>query len=1140
MRINLRHTNLFKIIIKILKEVKMQDITNNSNLNIPEITQPKNFLGKWSTFFIERYKITYLILLIIIILGVHSYVNLPRELQPEIILPYAQILVPYSGATPEEIETLITNKIENNINDIENLKGISSFSAVGYSMILLEFEQGTDMDKGISDVREKINSLQNQLPDDSDDPTVYKVKSNSFPIMIVNLSGDFSQSELKYYAKKIKQRLESEKNIAEAIIIGGLEREIKINVNPEKLAIYGISPTRLKQTIQAANINWPGGIAEFDNKNFNIRTVGELKTAKQIAEIIIGFNGSNPLRVKDIADVKKAYKDIKSYSRMSVNLGEKNPYMKESVALSIKKKDNADILKTSATIMKILDEGRGDLYPKTTNIKISGNTAKYIEEQLGAVTENAISGLLLVLIVLFLFIGLREAGIVSIVIPLSILMSLFFLDKLNMTLNTITLFSLVLAVGMLVDNGIVIMENVDRLRNLGLDARTAAETGANQIAPAVMASTLTTLAAFFPIALTQGVMGAFIKPIPITVMIALISSLFLAITLTPALCSRLLRGKQIITDNKEKTSDKKWSSTLKKIFSIIFIVILSLQAFKGEDGYGFLSVIFATIFGAFMFIKIYITKKSDSEHPFINKYASFLNAIISKRLRRWAFTGILIIAFILSLSLIPLGLLNIEMFSGQDVERIYVDINTPDGSTIEQTTNIVSQIEKILFDIKEIDAFVSNIGITGASNFDSFNMSSSSGTPNIARIIIDLKDAKELNIPSTDVAKNIRKKVTNISGAEIQIYELQAGPPSDSPISIGIIGDNLEKMELIALQFQNILKSIEGTRDITTSIEKGSPELEINIDKTRAAKYGLNDFSIAQSIREHISGLKVTTLRQNKEEIDVTIYTGINKLKTKNDLNNLYFYTPDNRAIRFNQIASFRQTNTSPTIHHEDMRRRINIIGKTTNEANSNKIMSEFIKKTENISLPDGISVKYAGEMGEVNESFTDMFINMIVAAILVYIILVVQFNSLTQPLIILFAVPLGLIGVMPGLLITGNSFNFLSFIGVVALVGIAVNDAIVLVDYINYLRKNGYKLKEAVLQTGKTRFMPVLATTITTAGGILPISMKEPFFAPMGVALIFGLMMSTILTLIAIPNLYTMLETFKINRAKKRANIIA
>ena len=1098
--------------------------------SIPELQQPKNILGKWAAFFIDRYKIVYLILVAIIIVGVSAYFGLPRELNPEIVLPYGQVLAIYPGAAPEEVETLVSDVLETKLEEIDDVKMLSSYSTSGAANVWLEFEQGVDMEKKMNEVREKVNAASLEFPSDVETPIVSSLESNNSPIMIINISGDYDQVALKRFAEDIKQRLEANSDVSEVLIIGGLEREIKIHLDPQKLAIYGISLDQIKNSIALSNLNYPGGTATLDEKTYNIRTVGELESVQAPNEVIIDYQGAGPVRLKDLAIVEDGYKEIESYSRMSVGFSTDAPSMQTAVALSVKNKESADIIKTSGLVRDILDNEKGSLYPADLEVEVSGDTAEFVRDQLGAVTNNALSGLFLVIVVLFLFIGLREAGIVSIVIPLAIMMTLYFLNLADMTLNTITLFSMVLAVGMLVDNGIVIMENVDRLRGMGLDAKLAAEAGTNQIAPAIMASTLTTLAAFFPIALTPGIMGEFIRSIPITVMFALGSSFMLAVTITPALCSRLLAKQHDIT-----LATPKRRSQLSKILSVLLIVILSMQAFKDDNSYGLLSFIFAAIFGGLMFAKVYFGKKKSGHHPIIEAYGERLYKIVSRRSKRWSVIIALVVAFFMSLSLIPLGLLKVEMFSQTDYERLYVDVNTPKGATLEQTNEVVLKVEKVLFTYPEVKTFVSNIGITGADSFDSFNGASGGGTPNIARVTIDLYPEEERTRSSMDIAAELREKLKSIPGAKVEVTELEDGPPSGSAVSIGLIGEDLVKMEEVANHLKDVLETIPGIRDVATALSTGGPELEITIDKEKATKFGLDEMTISSTIRNTVSGVKATTYRSNQDDIDVMIYSGMDDVKSKNDLQSLYFYNRSGQAIRFNQIASFKETETSPTIRHEDGKRRVNVSSQTEADANTVEIVDQFKAKIADYKLPDGISITYEGELGDMQDSFTDMFTNMIVAAILVYLILAVQFNSLSQPFIILFAVPLGLIGVMPGLFLTGNSFGFLAFIGVVALVGIAVNDAIVLVDYINYLRKNGYELLDAVRETGKTRFMPVLATTITTAGGILPITLKQEFFEQMGFALIFGLMMSTVLTLVAIPTLYTMLETFKINRGLKK-----
>lgn len=1098
--------------------------------DIPELNEPMNILGKWSRFFVNRYRVVYLLVLIILVLGTTSYFTLPRELQPEIVLPFGHVLTIYNGAAPEEVENLITEEIENAVSDVEDIKSLTSYSGFGYSSVFIEFEQGVDIDEKISDLREEVSSVQSKLPDDAEIPNVNQFETNNSPILIVNITGEMDLVELKSVAEDIATRLENESDVQEALIVGGLEREISIIVDPSLLYNYGISVDQIRTALSNANINFPGGNVVLDKKEYNLRTVGEFKDISEIENVVIKYNGYTPIKLKDIAIVKDGYKEIDSYSRMSTDINTDKADTKQSISISVKKKKSADIIKTSTLINNIIKDERGTLYPDTLNVYVSGDTAKYVREQLGAVTNNALSGLFLVLIVLFLFIGFGESLVVSTVIPLAIMTALWLLKISDMTLNTITLFSIVLAVGMLVDNGIVIMENIDRLRYKGLNAKDAAIVGTNQIAPAVFSSMLTTTAAFFPIALTSGIMGAFIKPIPVTVIYALVSSFFMAITITPALCAIVLKKhrSQVITE------DPKFKK-FKIISSVIFIATLAVLAFRDDGQIGLLSGVFAIIFGAMMFFKQLRGDKKAEEIQFIQTYAKFLHGIISSKGKRRIAIGLTVIAFLMSLALPISGILKVNMFSNEDSNRLYIDVKTPVGTTIDITNRIVEDVEQNLLDIPEIESFVANVGITGA---DSFDMGSSSGTdPTIGRIIIDLSWPQDRNRTSMEIADILRERVKGIPGGEITIAELENGPPSEAPVVVRITGDNLDDLKAVTAHYEQVLKNIKGTRKVSSSVSRGDMELQIIVDKIKASQYGISDIQVAMAVRNAVTGLEATKMRSNQEDIDIVIRTTDEKLQQKNDLNNIYVYNMSGQPIKLSSIASVKEVEGLSAIQHEDLKRRMSVTSELYNGFNASIVTNEFKEAVANYKLPAGINVIYGGEIGDIQETFTEMFRNMLVAVILVYMILAVQFNSLSQPGIILFTVPMAIIGVMPGLLLTGNQFGFVAFIGIVSLVGIAVNDAIVLVDYINYLRKNGYDLYDAVRETGISRFIPVMATTITTAGGILPLSMKEKFFQPLGVALIFGLLTATVLTLVIIPTMYTILEERKIRKAEKRKN---
>lgn len=1104
--------------------------------DIPELHLKRNFLGRWSTFFIDRYRVTFLLVIVILFWGGLKYVDLKREAQPEVTIPYIFVSTTYDGASPQEVEALITDPIEKKLEELDDIKEISSTSGFGYSTVILELEPGEDVEEKVRETRGKISDLSGQLPKDAKTPVASDMKTGESPILIFSLSGDYDELSLQEYAKVIKDNIEKVEGVKEVGLIGEREREIAITVDPQKLSLYGISLQEISQALSSSNINFPGGDKALNDITYNIRTVGRFDRIEDIENTLIKYTDNGQVYLRDIAKVKDTYKDKDVYVKKAHGLHSKQGEMKNAISIAVKKKEASDNITVRDNVLKMLENTSGALYPEDMELKLLSDKGDYVNDVLGTVIDNAKSGLLLVIVVLFLFIGFGEAIIVSLVIPLSIFAAFGLMNVTGMTLNNISMFSLVLAVGMLVDNAIVVMENIDRLRYEGLTARQAAEAGTNQIAPAIMASTLTTLAAFFPMALTSGIMGDFIRPIPMTVMFTLVASFFMAITVTPSVCSIVLKKHR-----SEITKDHPIIQKILKILSVIFIFTLSMIAFKdweqrGMSQYGALSYVMATLFAIAMFIKQFKPKGNHNEHKFIRKYAELLCWIIDKNWRKWTVIALVFILLIISVGLIPMGILKVEMFGSSDYPYMFLNINTPQGSTLEDTLQIVEEVEKELLRVDEIKDFVSYVGNEGASIWSDLSLESQ-GQPNQGKINIQLYDAKERQRTSMEIADSLRKAFRDIPGAEISVDELEDGPPTGSPIHITLKGESLDALELTANDFAKILGSVKGVNDINTSIGETKPEIQIHVNKEKAAAVGLNDQTIAFTVRNAVNGFTATTYRDEQDEIDVTIKTSGKRLKNISDLEKIFVYNPMGKAISLSQVAEFIETKSSPSIYHVDGKRYISVSGKVQEGITPQEALETFNNKIESYPLPNGIEIEYGGEEEAMGDSFGDMMVNMVIAAILVFIILAIQFNSLSQPFIILFTVPMALIGVMPGLALTGHNFGFVSFVGLVALVGIAVNDAIVLVDYINYLRKNGYEMKEAIKETGITRFLPVMATTITTAGGILPLTIKDPFFAPMGIALICGLCMASILTLVIIPTMYSLFEGRKLKQKMKKTN---
>lgn len=1088
-----------------------------------------NFFGQWVQIFVVRYRIVYILMMVLAILGVSSYLGLPREINPEIVLPYGYVFTLYPGASPEDVERLVTEKIENRISDISDIKTLSSTSGSGFSQIFVEYEQGVDVKEKNSEVSERINGIISELPKEAETPVVENFETNNAPIMIINISGDYDFVTLKNMGESISESLETLPDVKEAKVVGGLEREISIVVEPTLMERYGLTIEMLQGVVAAANIDIPSGRAVLDDRTFNIRTINSFEAITDIGDILVAYREGKPLYLKDVAKVKDGYKKAETFSRMSENLQTENAGMKASISISVKKKSKSDVINTSKLVTEKLEKEKGKLYPENLSVQISGDMAKLIDDQLGSVTGNALSGLVLVLVVLYLFIGLSESLIVSTVIPLSILATLWLMKLFGLTINSITLFSMVLAVGMLVDNGIVIMENIDRLRHMGYDSKRAAIEGTEQVAMAVFSSMLTTIAAFFPIMLTTGIMGAFIKPIPMTVIFALVSSFVIAMTVTPALCAKLL---------KDKTKYERPISPLKKrvnqVASVLLVFTLGLFAFMQDGKVGGLSIGFGIFFAIIMIAKHVGQKHRLEDSALIQGFGKVLEKIVSKRRNRVISIVALLVALVMSMSLLATGLLKVEMFGSEDQDRLYVSVTTPKGTPIEKTDAILSEVEKILLKVPEIETFVTNVGSVGADSFEDFGNANTSN-PTYGRMTIDLYPKEKRERTSIQLGKDLRESVKNIPGATIKIEELQSGPPSGSPVLIRVRGENLDDMKQVTRDFEAILKEIPGTRDLRSSVSQGEAELKIHLERDKLKRYGISEAQVGMAVRNAVEGIKATAYRLGQDDIDVMIRSGNVDIQSVNDIYNIVMMNPMGTVVKVGDVAKITMEEGLTGISREALKRQMYVQSDLMEGYNAVEVTEQFKASVKDYVLPEGIVLNYGGVAEDVGESFTEMFLNMIIAAILVFMILAIQFNSLSQPIIILFTVPMALIGVLPGLFLTGNSFGFTAFIGVVALVGIGVNDAIVLVDYANSLRKEGKPIIETIVETGRSRFIPVMATTITTAGGILPLSIQEKFFQPMGVALICGLCTATVLTLVIIPVLYTSLELHKEKRRTKK-----
>jgi len=1073
----------------------------NKKLDIPELSQEKNILGKISELFIDRYRTVYLILMAVFIIGWMSYTDLPRENIPEVESNMVIITTMYTGASPEDIEEMITNPIEDAISGQDDLIGYTSTSASGYASIILEFEFGIDMDDAVDEVKKEIDDL--DLPEDALEPNIMHLKTGDIPIMTMSVTSSSDLASISAYAEDLKTAFESVKGVDSVQLSGETEAIVTIVVNPAELEAYGITLNTISQSIQGVNIGMPAGDAELDGQQFNVRIDEEFNNVDEIRNVLIS-TGAGTVRLGDIADVNMVDDEGDSISRTY-----RQAYGADTtpvVYMQVYRDNGADTIAPVNAILEILEDGKGTLYPEDMEIIITSNFAEDVEDSLGTVIDSAISGLLVVVLVLFLFIDLREAIIVSMVIPLSMFTSFILMNQFGITFNTISLMGFVIALGLLVDNAIVVIENIDRIRDFGVDRKLAAKIAINQVAPAVMAATLTTISAFIPLAMTPGMMGLMLRSLPITILFAISASFLISLIITPTIASRVLE--------KYKGEEKKTRGATvfyRKVMAVVTVGVLALFAFRIDDAFSVFSYVGAVGFSGAMYMKQFMFKSAHGKGKHIDKYAKWLANVLGSKKQR---VGIIIIAIVMligSIALIPLGYIQMELMPSEEPDSMTINVELPKGYLISDTAQIVEEVEAKLYEMSDIDNFTSTIG---------------GDDSNKASIGIELVDDDIRVISGYDMIGELRSAVEDIAGAEITVdaaLNMGHGPGSGDPITVQISGGTSEDMDELAQQYFAVLSEMDGVEDASLSTLGGLPELVIDFDPALAQAKGLNISSMAMDVRNAVSGMSASDFRFEGNEVEIEIRTIDDRLDNIADIEKMFFKSQMGDLVPFSEVATIRIDKGVSQIIHDGGQTYLTVGASNAPDANITQIVKQFQAKVADIPVPQGIDVSYGGEFSDMNDAFGDMGFNFLVAIMLVYILLSVQFNSLTQPVVIIISVPLALIGTFTGLALTGNNLGFYSLFGIVALVGIAVNDAIVLVDYMNYLRSQGMERNEAIVEAVKTRFNPVLATSITTIGGVLPISVADPALGQLGFALIFGLIASTALTLMVIPIVYSM-----------------
>lgn len=1035
--------------------------------NIPKEEIRQVVKSPWN-FFVRHPRVTSIAILIILIWGFSSLFKLPQETQPEIDFPIASVITVYPGANPLDVEELVTNEIEGAVGRVEDVTDMTSTSGSGISTVILQFESGVDIDEVVNDVKSAVDLVKDQLPEEAQDPIVSSFEANSQPVIIFSLLSELSEKEIKDIAEDVRDELERISGISDVNIIGAQNKQILVELNPAILDRYGIGISDINAAIQGANINFPIGEITTDDVNYAIRIESAVESSNELAQIPIKqfFNEDGSVQtivLSDVASLKEELQEKNTIAR--VGLVEEGT-LRNAVSLQVYKKKGGNIVKVADSAKEALEEMKGTIIPDSVDVHIANDNSEFVREDLSVLGRNGITTIILIMVLLFVFIGSKEAIISGLSIPFAMLITFGVLYLCGQTLNTLTLFSLVFALGLLIDNAVIMIEGIyENLRTGEYTPFGAAIAGIYQFKWPIIAGTLTTVFAFLPILTVGGIMGEFMSIIPITVTTVLLASLFVNLSITPTLSARFLKaGKH-------------------------------RELFK----------------------------------PLQNWYRNFITDIINSKFKQFAAIAIMTVVMIVSFTLPITGILKSESFPTSDFDFFYVDIETPPGTSLEETEKVTSKVEEMLFDFPEVKHFTTSIGTNAGSSFRDVITISRSIT-NIATITVNLVDETEREKKSYEVSEEIRERISNTQGGTVMITDLQGGPPSGAPIQVEIKGPDLDTLEELTLDIASRLKGIKGSLDVDTSIEQGAGEFNLKLDRDKLNFYGIAPSQVAGLLRSALAGVEASELRKNGEDINIIVeykfpeFNNSSKEMTLDDLLDTEITSPVAGAIPVRSLVSvdFQQNLTG--ISHLD-EERVMYVTSYAKDRTSTDIIAELQKELKESPIPKGYSLDYGGELEEITESFIDLGNALLVGILLIAILLVLQFKSYSQPFIIMLSLPFALTGVFFGLTAMGLTISIPSVIGIVGLAGVVVNDAIVLIDQMNHNRRRGMPLKEAIIDGAVSRLQPVFLTSATSIFGILPLALTDEVWGSLGFAFIFGLTTQFFLVLLLDPILYGMLS---------------
>ncbi len=1100
----------------------------------------------WLSTFAINNRISVIVLVALVaIMGTISYLTIPKESFPNITVPNIFVVTLYPGVSPEDMESLVTRKLEDELGNISEIKEMTSTSTEGYSSVVLEFDTGIDIEEALQKVREKVDLAKVELPEDAEEPLVQEVNLSEFPIMQINLSGDYDLEILKDIAEDLQDKIEAIPTVLGVDLTGGLEREVQVDVDLAKLKYYNLSFGDIIGAISAENVTIPGGDISVGTKSFLLRVPGQYQETAPIEDVVLKVNEGKPIYLRDIANVTFGFKERETYSTL-----DESPV----ITLGVKKRTGENILETYDRVSAILDDAL-PILPPTTTYKITNDQSKDVKNMVSSLENNIISGLILVIGVLLFFLGVRNASFVGISIPLSMFLSFIILSALGITMNMIVLFSLILALGMLVDNAIVVVENIYRYLEEGYDNFESAKKGTGEVAGPIIAGTATTLAAFFPMIFWPGTVGEFMGYLPKTLIITLSSSLFVGLIINPVICALFMT---IDGDTNKVQLTKRGKQILYGMLALMLLVLV-LSSFIAWTMLIVLGVLL-WLLNKYVLAPTGKWWQAEGLNVFIDTYENSLVWALNNRLKT---VGIAF--FVLIMSFVVLGVFNpgTEFFPEDIPPRdVYVQIETPVGSDVEFTRYIVNKVAERVKNIPQASDINTILAVSGAaiSSDPAGGGGNSTHKGTVAINFVDY-ELREGNIfEAMEYMRNDLNGV--IAGAKITVEKPQDGPPTGPPINLEISGADMAELTRIsndvlsALEADSIFAKMDG---LETDLPDSRPEIRVEVDREKAGLYELNTNMIGMTVRQAINGVEASKFRDGKEEYEIVVRLA---KEYRDDLSTLSDLTVFHEGVQIplSEVASWEISDGFGGIRHKESERVITVSADVRSGYQSNSVLAEAqqVLAVYLNGLPPGYDYEWTGQQQEQDESFAFLGRAFLIAVFLIAFILVSQFNSIVKPVIILSSVVMSTAGVFYGLVTFQMAFGLMAFLGLISLAGVVVNNAIVLIDYVDILRtRDGFDLRSALVQAGKVRFRPVILTAITTTLGLVPLAVgfnfdfitlvnnpleffthlgeyiywggeQAAWWGPMAIAVIVGLLFSTFLTLLLVPVLYSVIERGK------------